>query len=63
MGQTVQASEHHLMQIAADLRARMSEIKGLRAAIQSAETASSSRRSVQSRRGPALHSASIGGTV
>ena len=39
MRQEVRVSEQHLLQIASDLRARMSEIKELREAIQSAEAA------------------------
>ena len=39
MGKKVRASEHYLLQIATDLRARMSEIEELREAIQSAEAA------------------------
>jgi hypothetical protein len=39
MGQNVRVSEQYLSQIATDLRTRMSEIKELREAIQSAEDA------------------------
>jgi hypothetical protein len=45
MRRTVRVSEQYVLQVAADLRTRMSEIKELREAIRSAEAAKALRQS------------------